>query len=220
MHNIFTCFSSSNKMKNKAKITTLSQTVLISYRKSQKQKPLHTHIYDRSISCIDTGTSINSGGVKLIFWTQSSPLSKMMLSCKGLCMLVKCQHGNTRIYLGDQGCCWNNFHQKSKYEGGGNSFFCYFSYLMFLGGIVMESSLQHFDYLLTEKSKTYLNVRFQTSAPSILLSLIDFCMKTQISNTVKTCLNRTPLGLKYLFSLNRCLAQTDSNYIDIQQMGL
>jgi hypothetical protein len=42
----------------------------------------------------------------------------------------------------------------------------------------MESSLQHFDYLLTEKSKTYLNVRLQTSAPSILLSLIDFCMKT------------------------------------------
>ena len=31
----------------------------------------------------------------------------------------------------------------------------------------------------------------------------------------KTCLNRTPLGLNNLFSLNRCLVYTDSNYIYI-----
>ena len=31
----------------------------------------------------------------------------------------------------------------------------------------------------------------------------------------ETCLNRTPLGLKNLFSLDRCLIYTGSNYIDI-----
>jgi len=31
----------------------------------------------------------------------------------------------------------------------------------------------------------------------------------------KTCLNRTPLGLKNLFSLDRCLLYTGSNYTDI-----
>ena len=29
----------------------------------------------------------------------------------------------------------------------------------------------------------------------------------------KTCLNRTPLGLKNLFSLDRCLVYAGSNYI-------
>ena len=36
----------------------------------------------------------------------------------------------------------------------------------------------------------------------------------------KTCINRTPLGVKNLFSLDSCLAQTGSKYIDLQQMGL
>ena len=31
----------------------------------------------------------------------------------------------------------------------------------------------------------------------------------------KPCLNRTPLGVKNLFSLDRSLVYTDSNYIDI-----
>ena len=31
----------------------------------------------------------------------------------------------------------------------------------------------------------------------------------------KTCLNRTPLGLENLFSLDRCLVYTGSNYIVI-----
>ena len=31
----------------------------------------------------------------------------------------------------------------------------------------------------------------------------------------RTCLNQTPLGLHKLFSLDRCLAYTGSNYIDI-----
>ena len=32
------------------------------------------------------------------------------------------------------------------------------------------------------------------------------------SSYSKTCLNRTPLGLKNLFSLDRCLVYTGSNY--------
>jgi len=32
----------------------------------------------------------------------------------------------------------------------------------------------------------------------------------------KTCLNRTLLGLKNLFSLDRCLVYTGSNYIDFE----
>ena len=31
----------------------------------------------------------------------------------------------------------------------------------------------------------------------------------------ETCLNQTPVGLKNLFSLDRCLVYTGSNYIDI-----
>ena len=36
----------------------------------------------------------------------------------------------------------------------------------------------------------------------------------------KTFLNRVPMGLKNLFSLDRCLVYTGSNYIDIQEIGL
>jgi len=37
----------------------------------------------------------------------------------------------------------------------------------------------------------------------------------QLHNTVKTCLDRTHLRLKNLFSLDRCLHYTGSNYVDI-----
>ena len=37
----------------------------------------------------------------------------------------------------------------------------------------------------------------------------------QLHNTVATCLIRTPLRLKNLFSLDRCLLYTGSNYVDI-----
>ena len=40
--------------------------------------PIHVH----SLSCLGTGTSIKSGGVLLVLWTQTSPLSEMMWSCK------------------------------------------------------------------------------------------------------------------------------------------
>jgi hypothetical protein len=42
----------------------------------------YTQIHDLSCSWIGTGTSIKSGGVKLILWSQTSPLSEMMRSCK------------------------------------------------------------------------------------------------------------------------------------------
>ena len=40
----------------------------------------NTQIHDFSLSWLDTGTSITSGRVKLVIWTQSFPLSEMMRS--------------------------------------------------------------------------------------------------------------------------------------------
>jgi hypothetical protein len=42
----------------------------------------NTQVHERSLSLIGTGISIKGGGVKLISWTQISPLSEMMRSCK------------------------------------------------------------------------------------------------------------------------------------------
>jgi hypothetical protein len=43
----------------------------------------NTHKYDRSQSCLGTGTAINSGGVKLVVLAHISPIiSDMMKSCK------------------------------------------------------------------------------------------------------------------------------------------
>jgi hypothetical protein len=39
---------------------------------------LNTQIHDRSLSRLGTGTSIKSGGIKLILWNQTSPLSEVM----------------------------------------------------------------------------------------------------------------------------------------------
>jgi hypothetical protein len=40
----------------------------------------NTQAQRRSLSLIDTGTSIKSGGIKLVLWTQTSSLSEMMRS--------------------------------------------------------------------------------------------------------------------------------------------
>jgi hypothetical protein len=45
-------------------------------------------------------------------------------------------------------------------------------------------------------------------------SLLSLASEVKIINS-QTCLNRTPLGLKNLFGLNRCLVYTGSNYIVI-----
>jgi len=42
----------------------------------------NTQTHDRSTSWLYTSTSIKSGGVKLVLWTQTSPLSEMRRSCK------------------------------------------------------------------------------------------------------------------------------------------
>jgi len=81
---------------------TLSKGSKIKYQnliKSQNQYP-NTQLHDRSLSCVGsdnwnivesgikhynqpgTGTSIKSGGNKLVLWTQNSPLSEMTRSCK------------------------------------------------------------------------------------------------------------------------------------------
>ena len=56
-------------------------TVPKSIEKSQKetQSIILTHKY---MTCLSTDTSIKSGGVKLVVWAQTSPLSEMMRSCK------------------------------------------------------------------------------------------------------------------------------------------
>ncbi len=53
-----------------------------------------------------------------------------------------------------------------------------------------------------------------------LIKWINQIRGRQIMLYSKTCLSRPLLGLKNLFSLDRCLVYTGSNYIDIQQMGL
>ena len=42
----------------------------------------NTQIHDRSLFWLSTCTSITSGRIKLVLWSQTSPLSEMMLSCK------------------------------------------------------------------------------------------------------------------------------------------
>jgi hypothetical protein len=37
-----------------------------------------THIYDRSLSVLGTGTSVKNGKVKLVLWTHISTLSEMI----------------------------------------------------------------------------------------------------------------------------------------------
>jgi hypothetical protein len=36
------------------------------------------HIHDRLLSWLGTGTSMKCGGIKLVFWTQTSPLREML----------------------------------------------------------------------------------------------------------------------------------------------
>ena len=40
---------------------------------------LYTHIYDRSLSWLSPGTIIKSGGVRLVLWAKSSPITCMCL---------------------------------------------------------------------------------------------------------------------------------------------
>jgi len=64
-------------MKNKN--STLSEQ----FSKSDTEiNTLDTQIYDRLLSWLDKVTSIKSGGVKLILWTNISFLSEMMGSYK------------------------------------------------------------------------------------------------------------------------------------------
>ena len=62
---ILTLLKSNRKITERGKIDTFS-----------------THIHDRSLSWLGTNTSIKSGGVILVLWTQASHLNEMMRSCK------------------------------------------------------------------------------------------------------------------------------------------
>jgi len=41
----------------------------------------NTQIHDRLLSCLGTGISIKSCGVRLVLWDQTSSLSEIMRSC-------------------------------------------------------------------------------------------------------------------------------------------
>jgi len=41
-------------------------------KKRQKRHPYHTKIHDRTLSWLDTGTSIKSSRVKLVSWTKTN----------------------------------------------------------------------------------------------------------------------------------------------------
>ena len=74
-----------NKMKNPPKKYYTVETVAKSNRKIIERGEIdisNTQIYDRSLSCLGTGTSIKSGWFKLVLLTQTSPLSEMIQSCK------------------------------------------------------------------------------------------------------------------------------------------
>ena len=68
-------------IKWKTKYTTLLEQFQNPIEKSQKETHsiILTHKY---MTCLSTDTSIKSGGVKLVLWAQTSPLSEMMRSCK------------------------------------------------------------------------------------------------------------------------------------------
>jgi hypothetical protein len=72
MHHIYF----DNKMKNKAKNTTHSEQFQNQISKSQRGKidTSNIYIHDHSFSLLGTGTPINSGGVKLVLWAQTSPI--------------------------------------------------------------------------------------------------------------------------------------------------
>ena len=65
------------KKKNK----TLSEELQNQIKKSSKLIPLtHIYIHECSLSWLSTDTSIDSGGVKLAIWAQTSTVSKIMWS--------------------------------------------------------------------------------------------------------------------------------------------
>jgi hypothetical protein len=58
-------------------------TLLKSNRKITERGKIDTFsTRDRSLSWLGTNTSIKSGGVILVLWTQASHLNEMMRSCK------------------------------------------------------------------------------------------------------------------------------------------
>jgi hypothetical protein len=72
------------KKKNKQKTHTVG-TVPKSNRKIVERDEIdtiNTHIHDCSFSWFGTGTSVESGWVKLVLWAQISPFSEMMWSLK------------------------------------------------------------------------------------------------------------------------------------------
>ena len=89
-------------MKIKMKHSTV-RTVTKSNRKSWKQvKSIHlSHMHDRAHSWLGTGTSTNSGGIKLALWTLAFLHSEMMWLCKCFFLYVwfKYYHISSIFYI-------------------------------------------------------------------------------------------------------------------------
>jgi hypothetical protein len=91
LSNLCICFDASCfiSIKWKTKNTTpkeqFKNPIEKNRRKRSKIDTPNTQIHDRSLSSLGTDTSINSGGVKLVLWIQTSPLSVMMWTWTCMC---------------------------------------------------------------------------------------------------------------------------------------
>ena len=73
-----------NKKQNKTPYCPNNSKIKYQNRRKRQIDTTNTQIRDLSISWFGTGTSIKSGGIKLVLWVQFSPVSEMMLSRKCL----------------------------------------------------------------------------------------------------------------------------------------
>jgi hypothetical protein len=74
------------KMKNKTSHHTVGavQRSNIKIVERGKTKTANIQIHNRPLSRIDRGTSTKSGGVKLVFYGQTSNVDELIRTCKGI----------------------------------------------------------------------------------------------------------------------------------------
>ena len=70
------------KKQNKTPHCPNNSKIKYQNRRKRQIDTTNTQIRDLSSSWLGTGTSIKSGGIKLVLWVQFFPLSEMMQSCK------------------------------------------------------------------------------------------------------------------------------------------
>ena len=85
-----------NKTKTKTTPSEQFQNPIKDLRNRGKLDTTNTHIHDWSLSWLGTGTSVKSGGVKLLLWAHTSLLLKWCGQINVLNIRVKCQRGEQR----------------------------------------------------------------------------------------------------------------------------